>query len=91
LRLGTLPPVAYEVDDPPPFLADLLTQLGRQARERKHVVADLAREQGWSWEEANALIEDLEGIGVLIPGFDRTDRYDRHRLYYRMLGIDGDA
>ncbi len=90
LRLGTLPPIAYEVEDPPPFLADLLTDLGRAARERDEVVADVARSQGWSTAEANELIGDLEGIGVLMAEFDRTDRYDRHRLYYRMLGIDGD-
>jgi bacteriocin biosynthesis cyclodehydratase domain-containing protein len=90
LRLGTLPPVAYEVEDPPPFLADLLTRLGRSAWERDDVVADVARSQGWSTTEASELIGDLEGIGVLMAEFDRTDRYDRHRLYYRMLGIDGD-
>src|ERR1700678_804443 len=90
LRLGTLPPVAYQVEDPPPFLADLLTELGRNARERDDVVADVTRSQGWSAPEVNELIDDLEAIGVLTAEFDRTDRYDRHRLYYRMLGIDGD-
>jgi bacteriocin biosynthesis cyclodehydratase domain-containing protein len=90
LRLGTLPPLAYEVADPPPFLADLLTDLGRAARERDDVVADVVRSQGWSAEEVNELIDDLQGIGVLMAEFDRTDRYDRHRLYYRMLGINGD-
>ncbi|MFZ3271686.1 MAG: TOMM precursor leader peptide-binding protein [Mycobacterium sp.] len=90
LRLGTLPPVAYEVEDPPPFLADLLTELGRNARDRDDVVADVTRSQGWSAPEVNELIDDLEAIGVLTAEFDRTDRYDRHRLYYRMLGIDGD-
>ena len=89
LRLGTLPPVAYEVDDPPPFLTDLLTDLGRTARERDDVVADVAQSQGWSAGEVNELIDDLQAIGVLMAEFDRTDRYDRHRLYYRMLGIDG--
>jgi bacteriocin biosynthesis cyclodehydratase domain-containing protein len=90
LRLGTLPPVAFEVPDPPPFLADLLTDLGRAARERDDVVTDVADSQGWSAEEVNELIDDLQGIGVLMAEFDRTDRYDRHRLYYRMLGINGD-
>ena len=89
LRLGTLPPIAFE-DRSAPFLADLLTDLGRAARERDDVVADVARTQGWSAEEVNELIDDLQGIGVLMAEFDRTDRYDRHRLYYRMLGINGD-
>jgi sulfur-carrier protein adenylyltransferase/sulfurtransferase len=90
LRLGTLPPIAFEVEDPPPFLADLLSDLGRAARERDDIVADVTRTQGWSAEEVNEMIDDLQGIGVLMAEFDRTDRYDRHRLYYRMLGINGD-
>lgn len=90
LRLGTLPPLAHEVEDPPPFLADLLASLARPT-ERDEVVAAVAHQHGWSLDEADTLISDLEDAGVLVPVFERGGRYDRHRLYYRMLGVDGDT
>jgi molybdopterin/thiamine biosynthesis adenylyltransferase/SAM-dependent methyltransferase len=89
LRLGTMPPIAYEVEDPPEFLTDLLAELA-QPLERADAVALASRRSGWSPEEAEALIADLEEAGVVGPELQRDDRYDRHRLYYRMLGVAGD-
>lgn len=90
LRLGTMPPLAYQVEEPPAFLADLLVGLADPA-ERDDVVTAVIQGSGWSLEEADALISDLEQVGALVPVFERGDRYDRHRLYFRMLGVDDDA
>ncbi|MGH3774794.1 MAG: ThiF family adenylyltransferase [Pseudonocardiaceae bacterium] len=58
--------------------------------ERADAVEAVCR-YGWSGEEAESLIADLEQAGVLVPTWDRHDRYDRHQLYYRMLGADDDS
>lgn len=88
LRMGILPPLVWDVEDPPEFLVDLLRGLATPT-DRADAVGAVCR-YGWTGEEAESLIADLEQAGVLAPIWDRNDRYDRHQLYYRMLGADGD-
>lgn len=88
LRLGILPPLAWDVEDSPHFLVDLLTNLTTPT-DRADAV-EVVRHHGWNSEEAESLIADLEQAGVLVPPWNRNNRYDRHQLYYRMLGVDGD-
>ncbi|MGH4021806.1 MAG: HesA/MoeB/ThiF family protein [Pseudonocardiaceae bacterium] len=86
--MGTLPPLAWEVEERPEFLVPLLAQLSRPT-DREVAVEGVIQHSGGSRPEAETLIEDLEEAGVLVPTWDRGDRYDRHQLYYRMLGIEG--
>ncbi len=89
LRLGTLPPLAWEVPDPPEFLVDLLTAAATPS-DRSDLVA-IVKAAGWTEDEAEALIGDLQDARVLISAPETTDRYDRHRLYYQLMGVDSDA
>jgi sulfur-carrier protein adenylyltransferase/sulfurtransferase len=88
VRLGILPPLAWDVDEPPVFLVSLLSELSRPTA-REEAVECVIRHSGWNRPEAHALIADLETAGVLVPAWEQTGRYDRHRLYYRMLGVSG--
>jgi len=90
LRLGTLPPLAFDIEEPPDFLPELLADLATPT-DRTAVAERVVNAYGWTRAEADALLADLEGAGLLIPEIQRGDRYDRHRLYYRMLGLEEDA
>lgn len=88
VRLGILPPLAWDVEEPPEFLVPLLSELSRPT-DRAAAVECAIRHSGWSHPEAQALIADLEAAGALVAAWERTDRYDRHQLYYHMLGVLG--
>ncbi len=88
LRLGILPPLAWDVENPPHFLVDLLASLTAPTDRADAVKA--VRHYGWNDGEAESLITDLEQAGMLVPAWNRSGRYDRHQLYYRMIGVDGD-
>ncbi|MGH4015282.1 MAG: TOMM precursor leader peptide-binding protein, partial [Pseudonocardiaceae bacterium] len=90
VRLGIMPPLAWDVEQPPSFLVPLLAELSRPT-DHDAAVESAIRHSGWNRSEAETLIEDLHSAGVLVPAWDRSDRYDRHQLYYRMLGVDGHA
>ena len=83
IRLGTLPPIAWEVTEAPPFLVPLLRALSAPV-ERASAVETARNISGWTADEAEALIADLETARVLVPALEDRDRYDRHRLFYRM-------
>ncbi|MBT8226480.1 MAG: TOMM precursor leader peptide-binding protein [Dactylosporangium sp.] len=89
IRIGTLPPLAFEVPDPPGFLTDLLTSASTPTY--RSDLANLVVGAGWTPEEADALLQDLQDARVLVPVPVLGDRYDRHRLYYQLMGIDADA
>jgi hypothetical protein len=89
LRLGTLPPTAWNIPDAPPFLIPFLTELATPVS-FEDAVAAASRHSGWTKDEATALVSDLRDAGALVIAWERGDRYDRHRLYYRMLGVHGD-
>lgn len=89
IRIGTLPPLAFEVPDPPDFLTDLLAAASTPTD--RSDLESLVVGEGWTAEEADALLQDLQDGRVLVPVPDLGDRYDRHRLYYQLMGIDADA
>lgn len=88
VRLGILPPLAWDVDEPPEFLVPLLSDLSRPTG-REAAVECVIRHSGWSRPEAQALIADLEEAVCWSQRGSGTERYDRHQLYYRMLGVVG--
>ncbi|WP_170181509.1 ThiF family adenylyltransferase [Haloactinospora alba] len=59
--------------------------------EREELVRKAAEESGWEWSEARTLIEDLEEARVLLPELSRDGRYDRHGLFYQLMGAGSDA
>lgn len=46
---------------------------------------------GWTRAESAAVIADLEEARVLVPAPEGRGRYDRHGLFYQLMGIDGGA
>lgn len=90
LRIGTLPPVAWHLDEPPGFLLPLLRR-STQPTERERLVGVAAELSGWTRAESAAVIADLEEARVLVPAPAGRGRYDRHGLFYQLMGIDGEA
>ena len=90
LRLGVLPPLAYEIEEAPAFLPSVLSLLAipRPIREVVEAICDAS---DWTEVEAQRLVEDLLDTGTIIPATDCGGRYGRHLLYYRMLGVVGNA
>jgi len=89
VRLGILPPLAWDVEDPPEFLIPLVAELSKPT-DRAVAVECAMRHSGWNRSEAQTLMGDLQDAGVLVPVWERSERYDRHQLYYHMLGAEGD-
>lgn len=90
LRLGTLPPVAWHVENAPEFLLSLIRRCA-EPTERERLVGVAAELSGWSQTESEALIADLEDARVLVPAPEGRGRYDRHGLFYQLLGVDHGA
>ncbi|MFL1381219.1 ThiF family adenylyltransferase [Nocardiopsis protaetiae] len=90
LRLGTLPPVAVHVDETPEFLPSLLRECAEPA-DRERLVGVAAELSGWSRAESETLIADLEDARILVPAPEGRGRYDRHGLFYQLMGVDEGA
>lgn len=90
LRIGTLPPNAWHLEEPPEFLIPLLQGCIRP-REREGLVAAAAELSGWTRAEATAMIADLEQARVLVPAPEDRGRYDRHGLFFQLMGVDEGA
>lgn len=83
LEFGSLPPAAFNVIDPPPFLRDLLSYFSspRSLGEAKKAFSGRATEP-----ELAEVLEDLVHLGVIVPESSRG-RFDRHELYFGLLGM----
>ncbi|WP_285728517.1 ThiF family adenylyltransferase [Nocardiopsis sp. ATB16-24] len=90
LRIGTLPPVAWQLEEPPEFLLPFLRRCA-QPTEREQLVGTAAELSGWTRDESIAMIADLEEARVLVPAPEGRGRYDRHGLFYQLMGIDDGA
>ncbi|SIO86277.1 Molybdopterin biosynthesis protein MoeB [Nocardiopsis sp. JB363] len=90
LRIGTLPPNAWHLEEPPEFLIPLLQGCIRP-REREGLVEAAAELSGWTRAECTAMIADLEQARVLVPAPEDRGRYDRHGLFFQLMGVDEGA
>ena len=89
LQIGGLYPCAHTIHDPPAFLERFLIHLSRPRpydEARRFVIGE-----GWTGDEAEALLDDLRGIGALATPFAADDRYARHRLFFHMQGARDDV
>jgi bacteriocin biosynthesis cyclodehydratase domain-containing protein len=86
--VGLLPPRAVRISEPPEYLPALLGFLS-VPRTRDEVATYAARAGGLTADETRTMLEELVEAGVLSTRDVPADgRYDRHLLYYDLLGLD---
>lgn len=91
ILVGALPPRAVEVEEAPAYLAGLIAYLSTP-RSRAEAIERAMREGGIDTEEAELLVDELLGAGILARyDIDEGSRYARHLLYYDLLGVEAEA
>lgn len=86
LFIGSLPPNALEIDDPPDFLKRVLSYFS-SPRSLDEAKLYLQKDIGLSDKETNSLIDDLLDNKIIDTHIvDLTRRYSRHQLYYDLIG-----
>lgn len=86
LQVGSVPPSAVEIEDPPEYLAPLLAHL-REECDEGDALTFLAG-YGLDPTVAKDLLEQLADAGLIGPPIPATNRYARHLLYYDSIGAD---
>jgi len=86
IRVGTNPPRALEIRDPPTYLAELLEAWSEPRSITEMVEFIIAAHQTCDRREVQEVIDDLMSLGVLQLDAP-IDRYDRHQLYFDFFGI----
>jgi molybdopterin/thiamine biosynthesis adenylyltransferase len=87
--VGTLPPNALIIDDPPPYVADLLEffSVPRELTDGAEFLAEVA---GVARADAVRVLRQLVDAKVLTTAsHDLAARYSRHALYFDLVSGDG--
>jgi molybdopterin/thiamine biosynthesis adenylyltransferase/SAM-dependent methyltransferase len=89
VAVGCLPPHAIRLEGDPKVTESLLCAFqGPQTIDS--LVDTTMSHLDISSDEARSFVQDLISLKVLVKNPDVQDRYSRHRLYYQMLGFQGD-
>jgi len=83
LHIGINPPSAVIIEDPPEFLGELIKYFSTP-RSLQDAIDHFA---GFGSDLIERVIDDLLGLNVFVLS-DAIGRYDRHQLYFSLLGID---
>lgn len=91
LRVGTLPPNALTIEDPPPYLAPVLRYFS-VPRSEPEAIEEVMRLGGVSEGLARLVIGELLDAGVLTTTWgDNGGRYARHELYFDLIAEGRDV
>ncbi len=87
ILFGSHPPLAFKVRNPPEYFLSLL-QIFNETIPLHKAVSYLLEEYGLDEQASIDILDDLRALKIIVPP-KKQGRYDRHELYFEILGVGG--